>query len=93
MDEKILELLNQIANDISDLKVSQQKLQEGQERIEKNLKTVFDQTADLTEFRTDITSKLNVITENIAKINISLCRVEEATAYNWADIAKLKSAR
>lgn len=72
MDDKILELLN--------------KLVEGQERIEKKLDNVVEQTADLTEFRTAAISLLE-------DIKGDLTNVEVITASNWKDIAKLKAVK
>lgn len=61
MDNEILELLKSI-------KEEQQKTNERLDRIEKKIDNVYDQTADLTEFRTDTTNKLNKLI-NVTKDN------------------------
>lgn len=61
MDNEILEILKQI-------QAEQQKTNERLERIEKKIDSVYDQTADLTEFRTDTTDKLDKLI-NVTKDN------------------------
>lgn len=61
MENQILEILKQI-------QVEQQKTNERLERIEKKIDSVYDQTADLTEFRTDTTDKLDKLI-NVTKDN------------------------
>lgn len=96
MEKEILELLKSMQQDIKGLKdeVSGLKdevkeikdevnsLKEGQNRIEKKLDAVVEQTADLIEFRTSVTIKLDELKE-----------VEEVTKVNCYDIAKLKSVK
>ncbi|MBX4272125.1 hypothetical protein K2181_23095 [Clostridium estertheticum] len=79
MIDKIVSLLNQLL--------------EGQTRIENKLNSVVEQTADLTEFRTESISKLNNISLNIENIKDDLSNVEVITASNWKDIAKLKAVK
>jgi regulator of replication initiation timing len=79
MDDKIVSLLNQLL--------------EGQTRIENKLNSVVEQTADLTEFRTESISKLTDIGLNIENIKDDLSNVEVITASNWKDIAKLKAVK
>lgn len=61
MENQILEILKQI-------QAEQQKTNERLERIEKKIDSVYDQTADLTEFRTDTTDKLDKLI-NVTKDN------------------------
>lgn len=61
MENQILEILKQIQSE-------QQKTNERLERIEKKIDSVYDQTADLTEFRTDTTDKLDKLI-NVTKDN------------------------
>lgn len=68
MDNEILELLKAMRNDIKSMNERLIKLEEGQKRIEKKIDSVYDQTADLTEFRTDTTSKLDKLI-NVTKDN------------------------
>lgn len=68
MDKEILELLKVMQNDIKSINERLTGLEEGQKRIEKKLDSVYEQTADLTEFRTDTTSKLDKLI-NVTKDN------------------------
>ena len=61
------------------LKDEQQKVNEKLDRIEKKIDITYDQVARSAE---DITGIKN-----------DLCFVEEATAKNWNDIAKLKAVK
>ncbi|WP_053956050.1 hypothetical protein [Inediibacterium massiliense] len=76
-------MLQQILNELKSIKTDVNDLKVGQERIEKKLDVVHDQTANLTEFRTEINIKLDNIDN---KINA----VEAVTKENLYDIAKLK---
>ena len=54
-----------VLEELRDLKAGQSKLEEGQSRMEKKLDAVFEQTAWLTEFRTEANMKLdNLIEDN-----------------------------
>ncbi|MDP4176893.1 MAG: hypothetical protein Q8900_00955 [Bacillota bacterium] len=93
MDTELLDILKSIKQDISDLKSGQQlmnqdisDLKAGQQRLETKLDHVFDQTAYLTEFKTEVTTKLNTI-EN------SLNTIELITSKNWNEIASLKTMK
>ncbi|MGL5039369.1 MAG: hypothetical protein ACRC6D_04495 [Aeromonas sp.] len=86
MEKEILEILKSMQNDMKEMQKDINGLKEGQERIENKLDGVVEQTADLTEFRTTVTS-------NLSEIKRDMYRVEEATANNWADIAKLKAVK
>ena len=68
MDKEILEILKVMQNDIKSMNERLIKLEEGQQRIEKKIDNVYDQTADLIEFRTDTTSKLDKLI-NVTKDN------------------------
>ena len=79
MEKEILEILKAMQQDIKGLKDEQQKANEKLDRIEKKIDITYDQVARSAE---DITS-----------IKKDLCFVEEATARNWNDIAKLKAVK
>lgn len=68
MEKEILEILKRLETKV--------------DSIEKKLDGVVEQTADLTEFRTTVISKLDELKE-----------VEEVTKVNCYDIAKLKSIK
>lgn len=67
--------INFIESDIRELK-------DGQKRIEEKIETIYDQTANLTEFKTEVNIKLD-----------ELCDVENVTKLNCYEIAKLKSVK
>lgn len=76
MDKELLEILKSIQEDIREIK-------SGQERVESKLDHVFEQTVDLTEFKTEVITKLD-------SIQSDLNAVEVVTSKNWNDIARLK---
>ena len=51
MEKEILELLKAMQNDIKSMNERLTGIEEGQQRIEKKLDGVHEQTADLTEFK------------------------------------------
>ncbi|PYG87442.1 hypothetical protein LY28_02112 [Ruminiclostridium sufflavum DSM 19573] len=53
----------------SSLEEGQRKLEQGQKRLENKLDAVYNQTADLTEFRTEANMKLDSIIENNKSIH------------------------
>ena len=72
------------------IEVSQEETNKRLDKIEIDVKelkekidNVYNQTADLTEFKTEVNTKLDVLNDNISNIEI-------VTANNWADIARLK---
>ena len=89
MKKEVLELLKKmndklesLDNKVDKLDNKVDKLDNKISRIEKKLDGVFDQTADLTEFKTSVIDKLN-----------ELKSVEEVTKLNCYDIAKLKATK
>ena len=79
MEKEILEILKAIQLDITGIKDEQQKVNEKLDRIEKKIDITYDQVARSAE--------------DIIGIKNDLCFVEEATAKNWNDIAKLKAVK
>ena len=82
MEKEILELLKKMSDKLENLDNKVDKLDNKISRIEKKLDGVFDQTADLTEFKTSVIDKLD-----------DLKSVEEVTKLNCYDIAKLKATK
>ena len=82
MEKEVLELLKKMNYKLESLDNKVDKLDNKISRIEKKLDGVFDQTADLTEFKTSVIDKLN-----------ELKSVEEVTKLNCYDIAKLKATK
>lgn len=93
MEDQILEILKQIQLEqvktnkrLENLEESQKKLEEGQNRIEKKIDGVHEQTADLTEFRTETKQSIDDLKKDInTVINV--------TKSNCYDITYLKSAK
>lgn len=86
MDNKILELLNQLVE-------GQNKTNERLDRIERKIDSVIEQTADLTEFRTETKDKLEVIEDEVRGMREDLNTVEIVTSKNWNEIARLKAVK
>lgn len=82
MEKEVLELLKKMNDKLESLDNKVDKLDNKISRIEKKLDGVFDQTADLTEFKTNVIDKLD-----------ELKSVEEVTKLNCYDIAKLKATK
>lgn len=72
MDKEILEILKSLQDDTKEIKSALKE-------IDRKLDGVVEQTADLTEFRTSVISRLDELKE-----------VEEVTKANCYEIAKLK---
>lgn len=85
--------LKPIQSDIKDLKDGQKNANQILDRIEKKLDAVNDQTADLTEFKTETGNKLNNISSDVEDIKETISTVEMITSKNWNDIAKLKAVK
>ena len=52
---------------VKDLELGQKKLEDGQREIRKDIKSIVEQTADLTEFREEVKDKLDtLIQENLS---------------------------
>lgn len=79
MENQILEILKQIQSEqvktnerLGKLEEGQIKLQDGQDRIEKKIDAVYEQTADLTEFRTETKQSIDALRKDInAVINVT----------------------
>lgn len=82
MEKEILEVLKAMQSDLKSMQSDIKGLKEGQERIEKKLDGVVEQTADLTEFRTLVKNNLE-----------ELKAVEKVTKENCYEIAKIKSIK
>ena len=86
MEKEILQLLNQLVD-------GQNKTNDRLERIEKKIDSVIEQTADLTEFRTEVRDFRSETINQLEEIKDNLNNVEVITASNWKDIAKLKAIK
>lgn len=98
--QQILSEIKAVKSEVSEIKTTQKSMDnrltnivEGQTRIEKKLNTVYDQTAGLTEFRTETNTKLDSIESNVNQINKDLSTIEFVTGKNMSDIALLKAVR
>ncbi|MBB6625573.1 plasmid stabilization protein [Clostridium gasigenes] len=79
MDKEILEILKTLQKDNQEIKL---ELKE----INRKLDGVVEQTADLLEFRSDITKKVDGIRDDLST-------VELVTAKNYKDIVNLKAVK
>ena len=110
--QQILNEIKDIKADISDLKQGQSKLEAGQSKLEagqakleagqlklekgqaeikKEINAIKEQTAFLTEFKTEIELKLNIVQNEIKEVKQNVYQLEQLTARNISDIAKIKS--
>lgn len=90
MEKEILELLKEMKDNISQINTKLSKVEEGQEEI----KTKLDEfQIEYTNTLKNLSDKIDEVTIDVKAIKKDLCRVEEATASNWVDIAKLKAAK
>ena len=62
------------------------QLLEGQQEIKKELHAVVEQTANLTEFKTETIAKLD-------RIETAIIKIEKVTKENTYDVAYLKSVK
>lgn len=74
--------INSMETKINFMESDIRELKDGQKRIEEKIETIYDQTANLTEFKTEVNMKLD-----------ELCDVENVTKLNCYEIAKLKSVK
>lgn len=79
MDNEILEILKDMQKDIKNINTKV-------DRIEKKLDGVHDQTADLTEFRTETKEGIGAIRNDISKLT-------NVTKDNCFEIANLKAIK
>lgn len=86
MENQILEILKQIQSEQVKTNERLGKLEEGQGRIEKKLNAVYEQTANLTEFRTENKESIDALGKDIKT-------VIDVTKSNCYDITYLKSAK
>lgn len=86
MDNEILEILKQIQAEQKKTNERLTSLEEGQKRIEKKIDSVYDQTADLTEFRTETKQGIEMLQKDINKLT-------NVTKTNCFDIADLKAVK
>jgi soluble cytochrome b562 len=73
MQRNMTEMQKEMRDGFKELRTDIKELKEGQERIEKRLDAVVEQTKDLTEFRTETM-------ENFKDLRNTVFRVEENTA-------------
>lgn len=63
--KEILGEIKEIKTEMSSMNQRIGNLEAGQDRIEKKLDTVYEQTATLTEFRTEVNQKLDNLTDDV----------------------------
>lgn len=90
MEKEILEVLKQMQKDNIDFR---KEVNNKLDNISIKIESVHDQTADLTEFRTETKDSLGKISKEVTQIRKDISTVEIVTANNYADIAKLKSVK
>jgi len=93
LDKEILDILKELKDKITcmDDKITGLEykitgMDEGQKRLEKKLDAVVEQTADLLEFRSSITEKVDSIRKDLGKVEI-------VTSKNCFEIEYLKAVK
>lgn len=84
--EKLGSLENTFEERFDNIEERLTNLEEGQKEIKKDIKSIVEQTVDLSEFRYEINEKVDKLAEEFNTMEI-------VTSKNWNDIAKLKAAR
>lgn len=69
-----------------EMKNDQQTMRGEQLEMKNDIKSIIEQTAELTEFRYEINEKLDRLVDEFNTIEI-------VTSQNWNDIARMKAAR
>lgn len=89
----ILEKLGNLEEEVSEIKEEVLEIKEevsgikkDQVEIRKSLQATVDQTAELSEFRSEVNEKLDSLQQDIHAMEI-------ITSKNWSDIAIMKAAR
>ncbi|MGL5084614.1 MAG: hypothetical protein ACRC68_02675, partial [Clostridium sp.] len=89
--------VSELKSDVSELKSDVEVLKEVQsshtiilEGLDKKMHSVYDQTADLSEFRTETKDMFDKTHSKIDLISTDIIAVEAITGKNMADIAHLK---
>lgn len=86
MEKEILEVLKLIQEGQEKIVKRLDNLEEGQKTIEKKLDGVVEQTADLTEFRTETQKGIEAVQRDINKLT-------NVTKVNCFEIADLKAVK
>ena len=86
MEKEILEVLKQMQKDNIDFR---KEVNNKLDNISIKIESVHDQTAYLTEFRTETKDRLDKISKEVMQIRKDISTVEIVTANNYADIAKV----
>ncbi|EYE87099.1 hypothetical protein Q428_15355 [Fervidicella metallireducens AeB] len=76
------QLLQQIVNELKEIKNTQIESNERLIRIEKKLDAVYEQTANLTEFRTETNMKFDSLDEKMDNLQIDLNNLSVKTICN-----------
>lgn len=71
MSDEIKDMLQAIQKELKEIR-STMATKEDLHRLETKLDTVTDQTANLTEFRTEVKSRLSRVEANVSEVNASL---------------------
>lgn len=82
MEEKIYELLLKMNKQLENI---DNKL----ESMDKKVEAIFDQTADLTEFKTEVKTSLEIINNKLENVD----EVKDVTVMNAFDIQLLKKRK
>ena len=71
------QILKEISKDLKDIKENQNLMQSDITEIKSKVNSVYDQTSDLTEFRTETKDKLGSISKDIKFVKHKVQETEE----------------
>lgn len=87
------EILNKILKTVTEIENKVTVIETDVKEMKGQLKVVYDQTANLTEFQTDAKMKFDIVLDELKEIRKEISNVEIITSSNWNDIAKLKAIK
>lgn len=100
MDKEIMDILKTLVEGQKKLEENQIKLEENQKSFESKLEETYEivralkHSAEVNKAEHDkMSNDIAHIKGDVEAIKKDLLRVEEATANNWVDIARLKAIR
>lgn len=76
-EEQILKMLETLATTVGNIKSDIIEIKDGQKRIEQKIDSIYDQTADLTEFRTETKDVLDGVSKDIKFVKHKVQETEE----------------
>lgn len=93
LDTKVSNLDTKVSNldtKVSNLEIKVSNLETDVSYIKRKVDVIFDQTADLTEFRTETKNNFEIFSTKLDNLSKDLLTIEVVSSKNMNDIAHLK---